>query len=261
MHKRETMKIVLITVAVLLVIVINAWIMSSREPDILDIPVTEQARKPVPDFKEIENVQEKKEAFFSYLKPEVEKQNEYLLSLRHYIQTLQRQLSLGETLSEDDTNRIAWLVNEYKVDEGADLTDQLQVLMRRVDILPVSLVLAQAANESAWGTSRFATEGYNFFGLWCFRKGCGFVPSRRSDGLDHEVARFPNLSKATYTYMRNINRHYAYKELRDIRNTLRSNQLPVTGVALAEGLMNYSERGVAYVEELQAMIRYNKDYM
>ena len=61
--------------------------------------------------------------------------------------------------------------------------------------------------------------------------------------------------------MRNINRHYAYKELRDIRNTLRSNQLPVTGVALAEGLMNYSERGVAYVEELQAMIRYNKDYM
>ena len=261
MHKRETVKIVLITIAVLLVIVINAWIMSSREPDILDIPQTEHSRKPVPDFKGIKDTQEKKEAFFNYLKPEVEKQNEYLLSLRHYIQMLQRKQSLGETLSEDDTKRIAWLVNEYKVDENADLAVQIQTLLRRVDILPVSLVLAQAANESAWGTSRFAREGYNFFGLWCFRKGCGFVPSRRSEGADHEVAKFPNLSRATYTYMRNLNRHNAYKELRAIRGTLRANQLPVTGLALAEGLMNYSERGVAYVEELQAMIRYNKEYM
>lgn len=261
MHKRETMNIVLITVGILLVIVINAWIMSSREPDILDIPITEQADEPVPDFMDIENVQEKKEAFFNYLRPEVEKQNEYLLSLRHYIQTLQRQLSLGEALSEDDQERVVWLVNEYKVDEDAETEDQLRTLLRRVDILPVSLVLAQAANESAWGTSRFARKGYNFFGLWCFRKGCGFVPSRRTEGAAHEVAKFPNLSKATYTYMRNINRHNAYKELRTIRSTLRTNQLPVTGVALAEGLMNYSERGIAYVEELQAMIRYNRDYM
>ncbi len=261
MHKRETMNIVLITVGILLVIVINAWIMSSREPDILDIPITEQADEPVPDFMDIENVQEKKEAFFNYLRPEVEKQNEYLLSLRHYIQTLQRQLSLGETLSEDDQERVVWLVNEYKVDQDVETEEQLRTLLRRVDILPVSLVLAQAANESAWGTSRFAQKGYNFFGLWCFRKGCGFVPSRRSEGADHEVAKFPNLSKATYTYMRNINRHNAYKELRTIRSTLRANQLPVTGVALAEGLMNYSERGIAYVEELQAMIRYNRDYM
>ena len=261
MHKRETMKIVLITVAILLVIVINAWIMSSDEPDILDVPMTEQARKPVPDFKSIENIQQKKEAFFSYLKPEVEKQNEYLLSLRHYIQTLQRKLSTGETLSEEDSNRIIWLVDEYQVNKKASIEEQMTTLLRRIDILPVSLVLAQAANESAWGTSRFAREGYNFFGLWCFRKGCGFVPSRRSPGLEHEVARFPNLSKATYTYMRNINRHNAYKELRNIRSTLRANQLPVNGVALAEGLMNYSERGIAYVEELQAMIRYNREYM
>lgn len=261
MHKRETSKIVLITVAILLVIVINALIMNFREPDILDIPITEQAEEPVPDFIDIENVQEKKEAFFNYLRPEVEKQNEYLLSLRHYIQTLQRRLSLGESLGEDDTDRIKWLVNEYRVDEDAEMDDQLRTLLKRIDILPVSLVLAQAANESAWGTSRFAREGYNFFGLWCFRKGCGFVPARRTEGMAHEVAKFPNLSKATYTYMRNINRHNAYKELRTIRSTLRSNQLPMSGVALAEGLMNYSERGIAYVEELQAMIRYNRNYM
>lgn len=260
MHKRETVKIVLITIAILIVIVINAVIMSLKEPDILDVPTTEQAKRPVPDFAAISDINEKKKAFFAYLKPEVEKQNEYLLSLRHYIQTLQRNLSLGKTLTDDEKEKLAWLVKEYKV-SNKEVSQQIKALLKKVDILPVELVLAQAANESAWGTSRFAKEGYNFFGLWCFSQGCGFVPSRRTAGLEHEVARFSNLSEATYTYMRNLNRHDAYKELRNIRSTLRVNQLPVTGVALAEGLMNYSERGIAYVEELQAMIRYNKEYM
>ncbi|MEG3767862.1 glucosaminidase domain-containing protein [Alteromonas sp. 14N.309.X.WAT.G.H12] len=260
MHKRETVKIVLITIAILIVIVINAVIMSLKEPDILDVPTTEQAKRPVPDFAAISDINEKKKAFFAYLKPEVEKQNEYLLSLRHYIQTLQRNLSLGKTLTDDEQEKLAWLVKEYKVSDS-EVSQQIKALLKKVDILPVELVLAQAANESAWGTSRFAKEGYNFFGLWCFSQGCGFVPSRRTVGLEHEVARFSNLSEATYTYMRNLNRHDAYKELRNIRSTLRVNQLPVTGVALAEGLMNYSERGIAYVEELQAMIRYNKEYM
>ncbi|MBU2976850.1 glucosaminidase domain-containing protein [Alteromonas sp. C1M14] len=261
MHKRETVKIVLITIAILLVIVINAVIMSLKEPDILDAPTTEHASRPVPDFAEISDINEKKKAFFAYLKPEVEKQNEYLLSLRHYIQTLQRNISLGKALTDDEQEKLAWLVKEYKVSANDPINAQIEELLKKVDILPVELVLAQAANESAWGTSRFAREGYNFFGLWCFSKGCGFVPSRRTEGLEHEVARFSNLSEATYTYMRNLNRHNAYNELRNIRNTLRANQLPVTGVALAEGLMNYSERGIAYVEELQAMIRYNKEYM
>ncbi|QJR79310.1 mannosyl-glycoprotein endo-beta-N-acetylglucosamidase [Alteromonas pelagimontana] len=261
MHKTETTKIVLITVAVLAVIVINAWILTNREPDILDVPETEQSDKPVPDFNAIDNVSKKKTTFFNYLRPEVEKQNEYLLSLRHYIQTLQRKVNSNEALSDDDKERIDWLVEEYAVEEDLDVDDQIAALLKKVDILPVELVLAQAANESAWGTSRFAQEGYNFFGLWCFKRGCGFVPSRRTKGADHEVAKFPNLSRATYTYMRNLNRHYAYRDLRNIRSTLRANQLPVTGVALAEGLLNYSERGVAYVEELQAMIRFNQEFL
>lgn len=261
MHKRETTKIVLVTVGILAVIVINAWILSSREPDILDVPETEQASEPVPDFASYDNVNERKRAFFSYLRPEVEKQNEYLLSLRHYIQTLQRKQTAGEGLSEDDEKRLAWLRKEYKVNDEVSTDTAISRLLARVDILPVELVLVQAANESAWGTSRFAQEGYNFFGLWCFREGCGFVPQRRSSGADHEVAKFDNLSRATYTYMRNINRHKAYSDLRTIRNRMRVNQLPVTGQALAEGLINYSQRGAAYVEELQAMIQFNKRFM
>ncbi len=259
MHKRETSKIILIAIAIMAVVVIIAWMTSTQEPDILDVPESEQAQQPVPNFKAIEDSTDKKKAFFAYLKPEVEKQNNYLLSLRHYLQTLQRRMNAGNHLTEEDNERLLWLATEYRVDEDIPTEQQIAALLNKVDILPLELVLMQAANESAWGTSRFAQNGYNFYGLWCYQKGCGFVPSRRNTGASHEVAKFSNLSLATYTYMRNINRHQAYRELRHIRASLRRAQLPVTGLALAEGLMSYSERGAAYVNELQSMIRYNKE--
>lgn len=258
MHKRETSKILIISVAIMAAIVVIAWMTSTQEPDILEIPETEQAEQPVPDFMSISDTKEKKQAFFAYLKPEVEKQNNYLLSLRLYLQTMQRRISAGKNLTEDDNERLEWLAKEYRVDQDVLAEKQINALLNKVDVLPVELVLMQAANESAWGTSRFAQQGYNFFGLWCYKKGCGFVPSRRNSGANHEVAKFDNLSRATYTYMRNINRHNAYRELRHIRSSLRRAQLPISGLALAEGLMNYSERGAAYVNELQNMIRYNK---
>ncbi|WP_334029705.1 glucosaminidase domain-containing protein [Alteromonas sp. P256] len=261
MHKRETFKIVLITIGVLAVIVINAIIFNEETQDILDVPETIKAKKPVPDFSVYTQVEEKKTAFFNYLRPEVEKQNAYLLTLRHYVQTLYRKALAEEPFSEDDITRLAWLEKEYRVKSSDPLNTKLLNLLQKIDVLPAELVLVQAANESAWGTSRFARDGYNFFGLWCFSKGCGFVPSRRNDDASHEVAKFDNLSRATYTYMRNLNRHDAYKDLREIRSRLRANQIAINGVALAEGLMKYSERGAAYVEELQNMIKYNEEFL
>jgi Bax protein len=261
MHKRETLKIVLITLGVLAVIVINAIIFTEDEADILTVPQTVEAKKPVPDFSQFKDIKQKKAAFFNYLRPEVEKQNAYLLTLRHYVQTLYRKALAGESFSDDDNTRITWLEQEYRVKASLPIKTKLLALLQKIDVLPVELVLVQAANESAWGTSRFARQGYNFFGLWCFSKGCGFVPSQRNDGASHEVAKFDSLSRATYTYMRNLNRHDAYEDLREIRSRLRANQIPITGVALAEGLMNYSERGAAYVEELQTMIRFNEEFL
>ena len=261
MHKRETFKIVLITIGVLAVIVINAIIFNEETQDILDVPETIKAKKPEPDFSVYTQVEEKKTAFFNYLRPEVEKQNAYLLTLRHYVQTLYRKALAEEPFSEDDITRLAWLEKEYRVKSSDPLNTKLLNLLQKIDVLPAELVLVQAAKESAWGTSRFARDGYNFFGLWCFSKGCGFVPSRRNDDASHEVAKFDNLSRATYTYMRNLNRHDAYKDLREIRSRLRANQIAINGVALAEGLMKYSERGAAYVEELQNMIKYNEEFL
>ena len=118
--------------------------------------------------------------------------------------------------------------------------------------------LTQAAMESAWGTSRFAREGNNLFGQWCYQPGCGIVPKRRREGQVHEVASFDVVDAAVASYLRNINSHRAYADLRAARADLRAANQPVTGNAMANHLLRYSERGLDYVEEIQSMIRVNK---
>ncbi len=131
-------------------------------------------------------------------------------------------------------------------------------LLTRVDVLPPSLVLAQSANESAWGTSRFAREGNNFFGQWCFTRGCGMVPRARGEGAVHEVEAFPDAVVSVRSYLRNLNSHGMYQQLRDLRAGQRQKQEPVTGVLLAGGLKGYSSRGDEYIKELVAMINFNR---
>ena len=124
--------------------------------------------------------------------------------------------------------------------------------------MPPSLALAQSANESAWGTSRFAKQGNNFYGQWCYREGCGIVPKQRNHSAKHEVAKFKNVQLSTNAYIHNINSHNAYSNLRTLRATQRKAGKVISGQALAVGLQKYSERGSEYVKEIQAMIRFNK---
>jgi Bax protein len=128
-------------------------------------------------------------------------------------------------------------------------------------VIPPSLVLAQAANESAWGTSRFARRGNNLFGQWCFSQGCGLVPRGRVEGASHEVASFSSPYRSVRSYIQNLNRHPTYQLLRDIRLKARNRDDIASGPSLAAGLLGYSERGEDYVEEIRNMIRHNNlDY-
>jgi Bax protein len=154
----------------------------------------------------------------------------------------QRQLETAQSLSE-----------KYRVNAAPEQT--LQRLLDHVDIVPESLVLAQAANESAWGTPRFARTRYNFFGIWCFEVGCGEVPKARDAGKTHEVATFRSVQTGVEHYLLTINRHQA---LRDLRHDLRRQSKAFNGATLAEGLIKYSERGLPYVREIQAMISVNQ---
>ncbi|MDC0430220.1 glucosaminidase domain-containing protein [Candidatus Thioglobus sp.] len=195
-----------------------------------------------PDFDQIQDVNLRKQAFFKYLLPEINKQNEKIIQLRHDIKT-----------GDINSFKLKDIYRYYRVKE-----DDIDTLLNRVDVVPASLVLAQGAYESNWGRSRFSKHYHNFFGLWCFKKGCGVVPLKRDKNDTHEVAKFSSLSKGLEYYLRSINRNSAYQTLRKIRKNKRDKKLPITGIALAEGLGNYAEIGYEYVETVQSIIRYNK---
>lgn len=199
-----------------------------------------------PDFKEITSISERKQAFFEFFRPLIEAENAKILALRDALQHHPKQAL------------VAKLASQYNVMlDNPRSEDDIKNLLAHVDIVPASLALAQAAMESAWGTSRFATEGNNYFGQWCYTKGCGLVPTQRNAGATHEVQAFVSPANSVAAYMRNINRHNSYRTLRTLRAKARTSQQPIYGCTLANGLGNYSERGQAYVDEIKQMIRIN----
>lgn len=203
-----------------------------------------------PDFAAIENVQARKAAFFNYLQPIATKVNTKILEDRG------RLLGIAEskdTIGWWDRRFLKQLAERYDADPG-----DLHILLRRVDVVPISLLLAQAANESNWGRSRFATKGKALFGQWCFSPGCGMVPKGRPKGQTYEVRSFSNFRDSVRAYVHNLNTGDAYRELRLIREQERKRLSSPKGVELAEGLTRYSTRGEEYVKEIQSMIRFNK---
>lgn len=210
----------------------------------------------VPDFSEYPAGPARKQAFFDYFLPIVQARNDELLALRRRVLELRAQ---GPDLAGAEERRMREIAAEFGL-RDFDTTDEnaWEMLLRRVDVVPASLALAQAANESAWGTSRFALEGNNYFGQWCFEPGCGLVPRSRDADKTHEVAVYGSPVESVERYVANLNRSSAYTPLREIREDLRAQGEPITGLELAAGLRRYSERGEDYIEELQSMIRFNK---
>lgn len=205
------------------------------------------------------NVTAKKHAFFMGLLPMVLLANQEIERERRDLLAILDRDRFDEELSQSDQARLDEMLARYDL-RGNPLTDHRirATLLRRIDTIPPALVLAQAANESAWGTSRFARQGNNLFGEWTFKPGTGIVPADRPDGATYEVRKFTNIYDSIRSYMRNLNTHDAYLKLREIRNTLRREDKPVTGLALAPGLLNYSQRGEDYVADIQGMIRHNR---
>jgi len=210
---------------------------------------------PAPDFAVYEDVDARKEAFFGYFLPLVEMRNKEILELREELLRLRES---ADSLSGRQQRRMVQLAEDYEI-EAFDISEpgDWDTLLRRVDVVPPSLALAQAANESGWGESRFALEGNNYFGHWCYVPGCGLIPDSRPAGARHEVAAFDSPQHSVQRYMRNLNSHDAYSGLRLKRSELRDNDQLITGLELAEGLTQYSQRGQEYIRELQAMIRFN----
>ena len=213
--------------------------------------------KPLPDFSTYADVNQKKQAFFDYMLPKIRVSNDRIRSIRHELLGYRDQLRLGGHLDSAASDRVADLASRYRVSRRHAVTAQLDELLIKVDVVPESLVLAQAANESGWGTSRFARQANNMFGVWCFSKGCGLEPLDRDEGLTHEVASYSSVQHSVDAYVHTINTHGAYRLLRQIRAESRAGEQHISGLALAEGLEKYSARGLEYVREIQQLIRVN----
>lgn len=213
----------------------------------------------LPDFAAIEGISERKQAFFEFLAPIVAAENQRVLAQRKRLLNLADELRAGGRIGWMDRRWLAGLSDYYAVDWDPDAPmESIELLQRRVDAVPIALALVQAATESGWGRSRFATEANNLFGHWCYQPGCGLVPERRNTGAGHEVAAFDSVADSVARYLRNLNTHAAYAPLRAIRARLRRNGESPTAMALADGLVRYSERREEYVDEIKTVIRINR---
>ncbi|MCH8137092.1 MAG: glucosaminidase domain-containing protein [Proteobacteria bacterium] len=212
-----------------------------------------------PDFAGIPDVLVKKQQFFDFLEDYIITENTHIRQLREQLLKRADVVMDGIALSSREREWVLELAQGYGL-EVAQSSDReiVNELVLRVDVIPVSLALAQAANESAWGTSRFVLEGYNIFGQWCYEEGCGMVPQRRISGATHEVRRFDSIAASVKAYLNNINSHNLYAYLRELRAFMRNQQQTLDPMVLAYGLGRYSERGEHYVDEIQNIIIQNK---
>lgn len=209
------------------------------------------------DLVNIAEVETRKQIFFKIILPLILLVNEEILSEREQLLAIQQELIDSGTLNAQHTQALEHLAARYRVDlETEELSQALELLLRRVNIIPVELALAQAANESAWGTSRFTLVANNLFGQWTFTPGQGIVPEGRPEGQTYEVRKFRTLYDSVRSYANNLNSHHAYKPFRILRAEQQS-EAGLDGILLAEGLLRYSIRGEDYVREIQAMIRQN----
>ncbi|WP_158224655.1 glucosaminidase domain-containing protein [Agaribacterium haliotis] len=204
------------------------------------------------------SVLNKKRLFFRGLAPLVLRSNELIYEQREHLIELQQQAF--EFLPEKEKQWLLALARSYKVigpDDTVLSEQQFELLEQRVDIIPVSLALAQGAIESGWGTSRFASEGNALFGQWAWGEHAMKPAEQRKHLGNYGLEAYESPLQSVIAYMHNLNTHRAYQALRDIRLQMRQQGLEPSGTELANGLDKYSEKGRAYVELLHSMISYN----
>ncbi len=199
------------------------------------------------DLDEIKSIQLKKETFIKIVLPLVVAENEKILDDKYKLKKM-----IQKRITSDKEK--AWLrqkLLEYKVNNS-----DMKELTKRMDIIPVSIALAQAAKESGWGTSRFALEGNAIFGQWTWN-GKGIAPKSREVGQNHKILRFPILRASVKAYKKNLNTHKGYKKFRERRAVLSKRNKPAKGLDLIDTLDKYAQTGSEYTKVLRTIIEQN----
>ena len=204
------------------------------------------------EIKKIENTKKRKEFFIQIVLPLILQENNNI--------RLDRK-RLFNIINKSNNSEIEkrWLDKKYK--QYGVASKDLSILKIRMDEIPVSLAIAQAAKETGWGTSRFALEGNALFGQWTW-SGEGLKPKDSDKNTGHKVMRFNVLQASVRAYQRNLNTHSSYKDFRQARAELRDSGRPLDSIILSKFLDEYAETGEKYVEVLQQIINQNnlKDF-
>ena len=200
------------------------------------------------DLDGLKNTQLKKETFIKIVLPLVVAENERIFADRKKLIIL----SDKKFTTDPEKQWIRQKLLEYKVKKG-----DLKELLVRMDIIPASIALAQAAKESGWGTSRFALEGNAIFGQWTW-SGQGIAPLDRASNKNHKILKFPILRASVKAYKNNLNTHKSYSKFREKRSQLRAKNKKISGLELTEMLNNYAQTGSAYTKILNQIIRQNR---
>ncbi len=202
------------------------------------------------NIKTIKSTEIRKTLFIKIALPIIIKENEKLVLINNKIRNLADKIDF---ISRSDAKWLSSIMKEYKLKEYS-----IEKLLQKVDKIPVSLALAQAAIESGWGTSRFAIEGNALFGqyIWDQNKD-GIVPENRDLGENYKIKTFNTLSDSVSSYMKNLNTNHHYSEFRLNRYILRNNNLPLNGITLSDYLYNYSIED-NYSEKIKNIIKTNK---
>jgi len=204
------------------------------------------------DFMEIQPIIERKRLFINTLIPIIYSENLQILNDRKKILDWWRE-SDGENFSRDFWPQ--WLF-ELSEKYGSD-DSNLGNLLVRVDIIPISLALAQAAIESGWGTSRYSREGNAVFGQYTFDESKGLKPKDRNENDQFFIKKFSNLSESVRSYLKNINTHLAYTDFREERKKLRMSGENLSGYKLVNFLKDYSERKELYIKDVKEIMTSN----
>ena len=200
------------------------------------------------DLDALQNTKLKKETFIKIVLPLIVAENERIIADRNKL------ILLSDKKFTTDLEK-QWLrqkLLEYKVKKG-----NINELLLRMDIIPTSIALAQAAKESGWGTSRFALEGNAIFGQWTW-SGQGIAPLDRESNKNHKILKFPILRASVKAYQNNLNTHKSYLKFRKKRSSLREKKKKISGLELTETLNNYAQTGSEYTKILNQIIRQNR---
>ena len=198
------------------------------------------------DLDTIKSIKEKKNTFIQILLPLIVAENEKIQQDRKYLLKI-----LKENASEKNKK---WLNKKYKAYKVSD--KNINELIEKIDIIPTSIALAQAAKESGWGTSRFALEGNAIYGQWTWN-GDGIEPLERTKNKNHKILKFPLLRASVKAYITNLNTHRGYKSFRLKRADLRKENKKLAGIELIHELKNYAQTGIEYTKILEKIIKQN----